>query len=73
VGAEVSINDFRMEFDLAQVPDSHRGGVFGEACGKGYLIPTGRTVRANHKAGKGRHVRTYRITSKARDSAEVTG
>lgn len=68
-GATISIDDIRMELDMAQIPDSHRGGLFGEACHKGYLTATGQTVKTGHKAGKGRLVRTYLITGKARREA----
>lgn len=68
----VSCDDFRFEFDLLQVPESARGGLFSEACHKNYLVPTGLTIKTRHRAGKGRLIRTYWVTDKARQEKSMS-
>lgn len=68
IGSHVCIDDFRWEFEAAQIPDPAHGAVFGEAVAKGYLVPVG-VRKTRHRAGKGRLVRVYRITGKAQREA----
>jgi len=65
VGSLVTIDDVRWEFEYAQIPDPAHGPTFAEAVQKGYLTTTGQTRKTRHRAGRGRLIRVYKITSKA--------
>jgi len=66
-GKAITIDSVRAEFEAAQIPPAAYGPIFAEACQKGYLEATAATVKTRWRPGRGRLVRVYRVTSKARD------
>jgi hypothetical protein len=69
-GALVTVDDLRQELtEAGQIPPSQLGPTFGLATEKGYLIPTALTRKTVWRPGKGRLIRVYRISGKARQEA----
>jgi len=69
-GTKITIDDLRTELcEAGQIPPSQLGPTFGLAAQKGYLDVTRYTVKTRWRPGKGRLVRVYQITGKARAEA----
>jgi hypothetical protein len=69
-GSKISADDLRTELvDAGQIPPTQLGPTFGLAAQKGYLEVTRHTVKTRWRPGKGRLIRVYQITGKARAEA----